>query len=76
MAEQYYPDKIDVCKDAVSIPGISWYTYSTSPWKKTKDLSYIHQGAFVTYVEKNEKSFSNVVVGMPWNVVVIAKNVS
>ena len=23
MAEQYYPDKIDVCKDAVSIPGIS-----------------------------------------------------
>ena len=23
MAEQYYPDKIDVCKGAVSIPGIS-----------------------------------------------------
>ena len=23
MAEQYYPDKIDVCKDAVSIPGVS-----------------------------------------------------
>ena len=23
MAGQYYPDKIDVCKDAVSIPGIS-----------------------------------------------------
>ena len=23
MAEHYYPDTIDVCKDAVSIPGIS-----------------------------------------------------
>ena len=23
MAEQYYPDNIDVCKDVVSIPGIS-----------------------------------------------------
>ena len=23
MAGQYYPDQIDVCKDAVSIPGIS-----------------------------------------------------
>ena len=23
MAEHYYPDKIDVCKDAVSIPGMS-----------------------------------------------------
>ena len=23
MAEQYYPDKIDVCKDAVSIPRIN-----------------------------------------------------
>ena len=23
MAGQYYPDKIDVCKDAISIPGIS-----------------------------------------------------
>ena len=23
MAGQYYPDKIDVCKDAFSIPGIS-----------------------------------------------------
>ena len=24
MAGQYYPDKIDVCKDAVSIPGMSY----------------------------------------------------
>ena len=23
MAGQYYPDKIDICKDVVSIPGIS-----------------------------------------------------
>ena len=35
------------------------------PGKKTKGLSYIHQGAFVTYVELNEKSSSAVVVMVP-----------
>ena len=38
--------------------------------EKTKSLSYIHQEAFVTYVEINEKSSSTLVV------TVIVKNVS
>ena len=52
MAGQYYPDKIDICKDAVSIPGIS-VTYVLNKYleKKAKSLSYIQQGVFVTYVE-------------------------
>ena len=66
MAEIYYPDKIDVCKDAVRIPGISMtYVLSKSLKKKTKSLSYIHQDAFVTYCEINEESSSNAVVTMP-----------
>ena len=37
MAGQYYPDKIDVCKDAVSIPGISiTYVLNKSLEKKKK----------------------------------------
>ena len=40
MAGQYHPDKIDVCKDAVSIPGISMiYVLKKSLKKKTKGLS-------------------------------------
>ena len=52
MAEQYYLDKIDVCKDAVSIPGISMtYALNKSLKKKTKGSGYIHQEAFLTYFE-------------------------
>ena len=76
MAEQYYPDKIDICKDAVSIPGISMTYMLNKPLEKTKGLSYIHQGVFVTYVKINEKSSSTVVVMVSWSVVVIVKNVS
>ena len=52
MAGQYCPDKIDISKDAVSIPGIS-VTYVLNKYleKKAKSLSYIQQGVFVTYVE-------------------------
>ena len=65
-AGQSYPDKTDVCKDAVSIPGISMiYVLSQSLEKKTKNLSYIHQEVFVTYVKTNEKSSSSVVVRLP-----------
>ena len=39
-----------------------WYTCWTSLWKKTKDLSYIHHGAFATYVEINENSSSTEVI--------------
>ena len=37
MPKQYYPDKIAVCKDAVSIPGISM-TYALSKSLKKKVL--------------------------------------
>ena len=50
MARQYYPDKIDVCKDALSIPGISMTYVLNKSLEKTKGLSYIHKGAFATYV--------------------------
>ena len=69
MAEHYYPNKIDVCKDAVSIPGISM-TYVLNKSLGKTGLSYIHQGVFGTYVEIYKKSSSAVVV------MVIVKNVS
>ena len=65
MAERYYPDKINVCKDTVNIPGISMTYVLNKSFDKTKGLSYIHQWAFVTYVEINEKSSSTVVVIAP-----------
>ena len=77
IGEQYYLDKIDVCKDAVSIPGISMtYVLNKSLEKKTKGLSYIHREAFITYVKINKKSSITLVVMVPWNVVVVVKNVS
>ena len=77
MAGQYYPDKNDLCKDKVSIPGISMtYVLNKSLEKKTKALSYIHQEVFVTYIEINKKGSSTVVATVPWNVVIILKNVS
>ena len=63
--EQNYPDKIGVCKDAVSIPGISMTYVLSKSSKKTRGLSYIHQESFVTYVKINEKSFSTAVVMVP-----------
>ena len=38
MAERYYPDKIDVCKDAVSIPGISMTYVLNKSFEKSKKL--------------------------------------
>ena len=63
MTEQYYLDKTDVCKDAVSIPRISM----TFVLNKSlgKSLSYIHQDIFLTYVEINGKSSSTVVLTVP-----------
>ena len=50
MAEQYYPYKIDVCKDAVGISGISITYVLSKSLKKNKRL------------ELNGKSSSTVVV--------------
>ena len=38
MAGQYYPDKSDVCKDAVSIPGISMTYVRNKSLEKNKKL--------------------------------------
>ena len=65
MAGQYCPDKIDVCKDAYSTPGISMTYVLNKSLKKTRSFNYIYQEAFITYVEITEKSSSTVVVTMP-----------
>ena len=39
MAGQYYPDKIDICKDAVSIPGISMTYVLNKSLKKKKQMA-------------------------------------
>ena len=65
MAGQYYPDKIDECKDAYSTPGISMTYVLNKSLKKTRSFNYIYQEAFITYVEITEKSSSTVVVTMP-----------
>ena len=44
MAEQYYPDKIDVCKDAVSIRGISMTYVLNKSLEKTKGLELYSPG--------------------------------
>ena len=44
MAEQYYPDKIDVCKDAVSIRGISMTYVLNKSLEKTKALELYSPG--------------------------------
>ena len=75
MTGQYYPDKIDVKTQLVS-QVYQWHTCWTSLWKKTKSFSYIYQEVFATYVEINGKSSSTVVVTVPWNMVVIVKNVN
>ena len=62
MAEQYSPDKIDVCKDAVSIPGISMTYVQNKSLEKNKRLGLYSPGGFVTYVKINEKSSSTVVL--------------
>ena len=44
MAEQYYPDRIDVCKDAVSIPGISMTYVLNKSLEKNKKLELYSPG--------------------------------
>ena len=44
MAEQYYPDKIDVCKDAVSIPDISMAYVLNKPLQKNEVLELYSPG--------------------------------
>ena len=55
MAEQYYTDKIDICKDAVSISVVSMIYV----------LELNSPGGIFTYAEINKKSSSTVVVMVP-----------
>ena len=65
MAGQCYPDKIDVCKDAVSIPSISMTYVLNKSLEKNKGLKLYSAGAFVTYADIYGKSSNTVVVMMP-----------
>ena len=65
MAGQHYPDKIDVCKDAVSIPSISKTYLLNNYLEKNKGLELYSPEAFVTYVKVYKKSFSTVEVMVP-----------
>ena len=44
MAEHYYPDTIDVCKDAVSIPGTSMTQVLNKSLEKNKKLELYSPG--------------------------------
>ena len=44
MAGQYYPDKSNVCKDAVSIPGISMTYVLSKSLEKNKGLELYSAG--------------------------------
>ena len=56
MAEQYSPDKIDVCKDAVSIPGISMTYVQNKSLEKNKRLElYSPEGICHLCQDKREE---------------------
>ena len=59
MAEQYYPDMIDVWKDAVSIPGISMtYVLNKSSEKDKKLELYSPRGTCHIFRNKREEPSS------------------
>ena len=56
MAEQQYPDKIDVCKDTIIIPGISiTYVLNKSSEKKKKLELYSPEGICHLCQDKREE---------------------
>ena len=56
MARQFYPDKFDVCKDAVTIPGISMTYVLNKSLEKTKKLElYSPGGICYLYRDKREE---------------------
>ena len=55
MAEQFYPERIDVCKDAVSTPGISMTYMLNKSLEKDKGLElYSPGGVCHIYRDKQE----------------------
>ena len=45
MAGQYYPDKIDICKNAVSFPGISMTYVLNKSLEKNRKLELYSSGS-------------------------------
>ena len=54
MGEQYYPDKIDVCKDAVSIPGTSMTYGLKKSLEKDKKLELYSTGG-ICHICRNRR---------------------
>ena len=54
MTGQYYPDKIDVCKDAVRIPGMSMTYVLNKSLKKNKSLELYSPGG-ICYLRRDKR---------------------
>ena len=56
MAEQYYPDKIDMLKDAMSIPGISMTHVLNKALDNIKNLELYAPGGGCNMCKEKKKS--------------------
>ena len=59
MAEEYYPDKIDICKDAVSIPGISMTYMLNKLLEKNKGLELYSPGGICHLCQDKRKKLQH-----------------
>ena len=59
MVEQYYPDKIDVYKDAVSIPGISMIYVLNKSLEKNKKLELYSSGGICHLCRDKREEFQH-----------------
>ena len=59
MAEEYYPDKIDICKDAVRIPGISMTYMLNKPLEKNKGLELYSPGGICHLCQDKRKKLQH-----------------
>ena len=55
MTEQYYPDKIDVCKDAGSIPGISMTYVLIKSLEKNKKLLQLYSPEGIFHLRRDKR---------------------
>lgn len=59
MAEQYYPDKIGTCKDAVSIPGISMTHVLHKSLERDEKLELYAPGGICCVCENKQEELQN-----------------
>ena len=57
MAELHYPDKIDICKDAVGIPGISMTYVLNKSLRKNKRLELYSPGGVCNLCRDKRRVF-------------------